>query len=266
MAPEPRRRKGDELDDRVAGRQNIPVPDPSLLTTRALQREIFALRELIEVKLGTAVSAGEQTRTIIETRLDGMDLAIQLLQADRDKFPGRIDEKIVALRQVHDEKFKAIVDWVEEKFASIQKQFDERDVRTEQAAGAVKIAVDAALQAQKEAAGEQNRSNTLAQTKSETATTKQIDQIGTLIQNNTKSFDDKINDVKDRVNRIEGSGEGGKAMWAYVAGAVALAASLYFGLNHLQGTPPAAAAPQVIYVPAPANTLLPTTPPAQVPR
>jgi hypothetical protein len=262
---EQRRRAGDtEQTPTAIGGLNIPVPDPSLLTTRALQREIFALRELIEVKLGTATMAAEHAREVVETRLDGMDLAIQLLQATADKFPARIDEKITALQSVHDEKFAAVNAAMAEKFNSIQTQFAERDVRTEQAAGAVKIAVDAALQAQKEAAGEQNRSNTLAQTKSETATTKQIDQIGTLIQNNTKSFDDKINDVKDRVNRIEGSGEGGKAMWAYVAGAVALAASLYFGLNHLQT--PAVVPPQVIYVPAPAGALLPSVAPAAVPR
>ena len=42
-----------------------------------------------------------------------------------------------------------------EKFSSIQTQFKERDVRTDQTASQVKLAVDAALQAQKEAAGEQ---------------------------------------------------------------------------------------------------------------
>jgi hypothetical protein len=223
-----------------------PIPDPTRLTTEQLNREIAALRE------------------IIETRLSGSDRAVRLLQDTADKFPAWVDEKIRALKDVTEQRFIALGDTTAEKFTSIQTQFAERDVRTEQAAGAVKIAVDAALQAQKEAAGEQNRSNTLAQTKSETATTKQIDQIGTLIQNNTKSFDDKINDVKDRVNRIEGSGEGGKAMWAYVAGAVALAASLYFGLNHLQTAVPPA--PQVIYVPAPNGTQLPVTPPATVPR
>lgn len=283
--------------------RNVPVPDPSILTTEALDRAVFGLRELIEVKLGSLgdnaalnrrvletrlddmdratvalkavlderlearvgaeVKSTDLTRAIIETRLDGMDKAIRLLQDTADKFPARIDEKITALQAVHSEKFAALIDATDEKFRSIQTQFAERDVRTEQAAGAVKIAVDAALQAQKEAAGEQNRSNTLAQTKSETATTKQIDQIGTLIQNNTKSFDDKINDVKDRVNRIEGSGEGGKAMWGYVAGAIALAASLYFGLNH---TTPAAPTPQVILMPspiiAPPTTTTTTTIPA----
>ena len=45
----------------------------------------------------------------------------------------------------------------------------------------IEVAVDAALQAAKEAVGEQNKSNALAIAKSEATFTKQIDQIGVLI-------------------------------------------------------------------------------------
>ena len=79
-----------------------------------------------------------------------------------------------------------------EKFASIQTQFQERDVRTDQTASQVKLAVDAALQAQKEAAGEQAKSFSAATTKSETAMNRQIE-----------GLDGKITDVKDRLNRVE---------------------------------------------------------------
>jgi hypothetical protein len=50
----------------------------------------------------------------------------------------------------------------------------------------VKIAVDAALQATKEAVAEQNRSFALATDKSETATMKQIDALGLAIQTANK--------------------------------------------------------------------------------
>ena len=120
-----------------------------------------------------------------------------------------------------------------ERFASIQKQFDERDVRTEQAAGAVKIAVDAALQAQKEAAGEASRSNATAATKSEASFTKQIDLLTVTIQTITKAFDDKIGagtasamnaigDVKDRVNRMEGGWGGAATIIGYVIAAIGI--------------------------------------------
>ncbi len=236
-----------------------PIPDPTRLTTEQLNREIASLREIL-------IAGQLALKEIIETRMAGNDRAITLLQATADKFPGWVDEKIHALKDVHEQRFVALTDTTAEKFLSIQTQFAERDVRTAQAAGAVKIAVDAALQAQKEAATETNKSSTAAITKSEAATTKQIDQLGDLIRTTTKGSDDKFTDVKERLTRIEGTGEGGKAMWAYVAGAVALAASLYFGLNHLQSATPASPPPQVIYVPAPNGTQLPVTPPGTVPR
>jgi hypothetical protein len=261
---------------------NIPIPDPSILTTEALDKAVAELRAF--------VGDGQKAlREILETRLGGMDKAIQLLQDTADKFPAWVDEKIAALRDVNEQRFVALTDTTAEKFSSIQTQFTERDVRTEQAAGAVKIAVDAALQAQKEAAGEQNRSNTLAQTKSETATTKQIDQMSTLIQNVTKAFDDKIGDVKDRLTRIEGKGEvadpqrvvdaatiqqlrlagaqgagkseGFSASWAILIAAVVLVGAL-LSVGTRVFTPPAATAPQVIYVPAPSQTVQPSTAPA----
>ena len=224
--PEQRRHDDPPAETDTEARLNIPVPDPSLLTTRALQREIFGLRELLEVKLGSGAATAELTRAIIETRLDGMDKAIQLLQATADRFPQRIDEKISALREVHDKKFDTLMDTHLEKFNSIQTQFRERDVRTEQSSKDSKVAVDAALQAAKEAVGEQNKSSALAIAKSEASTTKQIDQLAILIQNMTKGFDDKIGDVKDRLTRIEGRGEGMSATWGLLLGVVSLLVGL----------------------------------------
>lgn len=248
-AEQPRRRAGD-----TGGGLNIPVPDPSLLTTRALQREIFSLRELIEVKLGSSVATGELNRAVIETRLDGMDKAIRLLQDTADRFPDRIDEKISGLKTVHDERF-----------ASIQQQFTERDVRTEQAAGAVKIAVDAALQAQKEAVGEQNKSSALAIAKSEASTMKQIDQQAVLITQMGKGIDDKIDDLKERLTRTEGKGAGLAAGWGYLVAAIGLALAIY-GFSTRTAPVVPAPSPQVIYVPSPPGTLLPSTPPQPAPR
>lgn len=204
----------------LEGGLNVPVPDPSLLTTRQLQREIFGLRELVETRIESVQAANSLIRGILETRLDGMDKAIKLLQDTSDKFPSRIDEKINALRDVHEQRFASILDSHAEKFSSIQTQFKERDVRTEQSSKDSKVAVDAALQAAKEAVGEQNKSSALAIAKSEASTTKQIDQLTTLISQQQKGFDDKIGDVKDRINRIEGKGIGLSAGWGYLVGLI----------------------------------------------
>jgi len=154
---------------------STPVPDPTVLTTQQLVREIAASRE------------------IIEERLDAMDIATKLNKEATDKIPCMVQKAIESLKAINDEKF-----------TSIQIQFRERDTRTEQTRTSDKIAVDAALQAAKEAVGEQNKSNALAIAKSETAFTKQLDQIITLITTANKALDDKINDLKGRLDRGEG--------------------------------------------------------------
>ena len=198
---------------------NVPQRDPTLLTTPQLTREISNARELNECKVSGAVVmlegriaanataidtlrmvvdkhtdiATKDVKEILETRLAGMDRAIDLLQDIHNRVPMLMDEKINQLRLLH-----------QEKFDSIAVQFAERDTRTEQTAAGVKIAVDAALQAAKEAVAEQNRSFALATGKSETATMKQIDALGLAIQTANKGLDDKIADMKDRLTRIEG--------------------------------------------------------------
>lgn len=173
-----------------------------------VQQAVASLQSLLEVRITgnrqectnqfkAAYQSSDLGRAVIETRLDGMDKAITLLQDTADKFPARIDEKIDSLEKVHGEKF-----------SSIQVQFQERDTRTEQTAKDSKVAVDAALQAAKELVAQQNTSNSLAMSKNEAATTKQIDQLGLLIQTTARASDEKIDDIKERLTRIEGMGVG----------------------------------------------------------
>jgi hypothetical protein len=165
--------------DNAPNHGSRPIPDPTVLTTQQLNREIAYLKELLDARFAER------------------DKAIALLQDISNELPSKIDEKIQSLKAIHDEKF-----------TSIQRQFSERDVRTEQSSKDSKVAVDAALQAAKEAVGEQNKSSSSAIYKSEAATAKQIDQITQLIQNGAKAVDDKIGDIKDRITRLEGRGEG----------------------------------------------------------
>lgn len=185
-----------------------PVPDPTELTTASIIREISALKEVTFARLDAIERERAReletvskelllVRTIIETRLDANDKAIKILQDISDRFPDRIDEKISALKAIH-----------EGEFASIQVQFRERDVRTDQTSVSTKVAVDAALQAAKEAVQEQNRSSALAIAKSETATDKRIDAIAGLIATTAAASDDKFSDIKERLTRIEGVGLG----------------------------------------------------------
>jgi hypothetical protein len=140
-------------------------PDPSSLTTAQLLRENFWLRELLE------------------TRLNAIDRAISLAHEDLVRVPTEVDKAIGHLQQMMLGEFKV----VEEKFASVQKQFVERDTRATTQRESDKTAVDAALQAQKEAAG-----------KSQESFTKQIDQ-----------SDKRVDDLRERVGMIEGVHRGG---------------------------------------------------------
>lgn len=153
----------------------------------------------------------------IDQRLDSMDKAIQLLQdyTNRMPTPAIVQKSVDALRELHDEKF-----------ASIQTQFKERDTRVEQQARESKSALDAALAAQKEAVTEQNKSNTLAIDKAGAAFTKQIDATQTLIQSTTKATDDKISDIKDRITTIESRKQGMHDGWGYIVGGIGVLVSI----------------------------------------
>lgn len=194
-----------ELTKNIAG--SVPVPDPTVLTTQALLREIEGLRE-------RATHDNTMLRELIEARLDGNDQAIVLLRSTIDKIPVSIDSAIKRLQDLH-----------EEKFNSIQTQFKERDTRTEQASKDSKVAIDAALSAQKESVDKQNTSNTLAVNKSEASFTKQVDEIGKRIDTVGKSLDEKVTDIKERLTTIESrtagaiiQKQGTKDIWGYIIG------------------------------------------------
>jgi septation ring formation regulator EzrA len=181
-----------------------PVPDPTLLTTQQLIREIAALKQYLETYITSA-------RDVIDTRLGGMDKAIELLQRTTDKMPEFVRDQVGQLRDLHNEVFHSVEASFDERdkrvaqaFASIDTQFAERDKRTEQLSLADKTAIAAALQAQKEAAGATTEATGAAQTKMEANFTKLIEQGQTLVQSVSRNLEDKINDLKSRLDRGEG--------------------------------------------------------------
>jgi len=147
---------------------STPVPDPTILTTQQLVREIAASREIVEAKY--------------DTRLAAMDTATELNKQATDRIPTLICEKVAALEKLHNEKF-----------ASIEKQFVERDTRITDISVLNQKALDAALQAQKESAG-----------KTELSFTKQISDLTAQFQTQNKALDERLNDLKGRLDRGEG--------------------------------------------------------------
>ena len=148
-----------------------PVPDPTVLTTDQLRREIGALRELMESRF----SGSEKIAEIMESALSKLRLSYK--------------EDIQRAQELSDEKFN-----------SVETQFRERDTRAEQTAKDNKTSVDAALAAAKEAVG-----------KTEAAFTKQMDMLSAQMTQLGKALDDKIDDVKTRVTIIESNRAGAGA-------------------------------------------------------
>jgi hypothetical protein len=168
----------------------VPVPDPTTLTTSQLRRELASLRELLE------------------SRLDAMDRATKLLDETVNRTPTIIQTEIAHLRELMAEKLSSTGGKAEERFSSIDLQFTERDIRTSQAAAASAQALAAALQAAKEAVFEQAQAAAKAAEKTEMSTTKQIDLIQNQIRTLGDTFGDKIDDLKGRIDRGEGSTSG----------------------------------------------------------
>jgi hypothetical protein len=197
--------------EQVARNLGPQQPDPSILATQQVLREVGLLRE------------------VFEQRFLGMDKAIVLLQDQSNKFPAMRKELVDHLEALHDERFETIRAQIaalekqsEVRFDSIAQQFRDLVTRTQEKAGDVKVAVDAAFSAAKEAVGEQNKSNAASILKSESAFTKQIDQIGILVNAQAKGLDEKISDLKDRVTRFESSRRGAADLWGFIVGGVGL--------------------------------------------
>lgn len=94
-------------------------------------------------------------------------------------------------------------DLFSEKLARIDMLFNVLDARTAEQKSDTKAALDAALAAQKEAVASQTASFKENITKSETAATERIKGVETLLATSSRSTDDKISDLKDRVIAIE---------------------------------------------------------------
>ena len=212
------------------------------------QRELAALREIFETRLAAIDEATrlhqkatdelpemlerrlKQSANVLDARFAAIDgtVASHLKWSDEIRpqtermiahAAGLQDEKLASMLARSDEQFNSIDSkfnernvWLHEKFDGLNKQFQERDVRTDQATRAAKDALDAALKAASELVSQQNTANVAAAAKSETSFTKQIDQIGTIISTLEKALDARITELKERIDRGEGAMRGSSEM------------------------------------------------------
>jgi hypothetical protein len=179
----------------------VPRPDPTRLTTQLVDRAISAFREVFEVRLAEMDKAIVLAAESIGKLPEDATIKCDRLRID-------LDGQMLALREFIMSQIGNTRDVTAEKFDAVNARFVERDVRTEQTAMESRISLDAALAAAKEAVAEQNKANAQAIGKSETATQKQIDAMVQLMTTSNNSLEDKISDIKSRLDRGEGRDTG----------------------------------------------------------
>jgi len=139
---------------------SVPSPDPTVLTTEALLREITAVTILLHTEVA----------------------------ALKEKVEIQLTERMHTLN---------------ERFKAQDLQFDLAERQRIEQKQDTKTAVDAALQAQKEAVREQVTASSLSIAKSETATGKQLEQLAGSFATAIAGANTAITDLKDRVVRME---------------------------------------------------------------
>jgi hypothetical protein len=180
---------------------NTPTPDPTVLTTEALIRAVNAERDYVDGQI-----------EVLEERLRAIDVATRLLNETVNRVPTDVQREVSHLTSLMDERLR-----------SIGLQFAERDTRQEREARDNKLAVDAAFAAQEKQAAAQNKANAEAIGKSEIATSETIRNLTALLNTTGAGLGDKIDDIKERVGRVESIRQGGRET---ISGVYALAGFL----------------------------------------
>jgi hypothetical protein len=140
----------------------------------------------------------------IHATLNAMEKAVTLQHDDLVRVPTDVQKTTSALRELIESRIDNLADVSEERFKSIQTQFTLLKQATEQLDNANKTAIAAALQAQKESAGETQKTSQAAIAKSEASTSEAIRALTTTFGAATTAQADRINDLKGRLDRGEG--------------------------------------------------------------
>jgi hypothetical protein len=164
-----------------------PVPDPTELTDRAIAR----LEKQLTLYIDGEIKA-------IEARLDAQDKAQSTREVSVEIIHEEIQRRVQQLQELH-----------EQKFAAIQVQLAERDARVASEKKDAKLAVDAAFAAAKETGALQEKANREAIDKSERATSETIKTNQESGRASIAALSKGLDEVKDRVTRIESAKVGG---------------------------------------------------------
>lgn len=179
---------------------NIPVPDPSALTSELIRSNVVQLRHEFDVAISANTRLREAQFDALRVRLNAMDRATEILTESNNRVPTILDRETLRLERLFAERFE-----------SVALQFKERDVRATAMETAAKeaqaalstaatTAVNAALQAQKESAFATQQSNAEAIRKSELGFTNEITSLKFLINATKETLTGALGDLRSRID------------------------------------------------------------------
>ena len=229
---------------RTPGGGWVPVPDPTTLTTEAVERatgvfrrEIQALRETIETRLDAAdqdrarlweglrnlpglyetsrshlrdelIQRDAHDREVITQRLNDLDAASKVAAAHIEKIPVDLTGDFHKALRAEREFITGQIGNAGAETRRVGDVSQEKFAAVDALFASNALALAAALAAQEKAVAAQNDSNTLAISKSESSTKETIAANAAQAQTGLASLADQLTDIKERVVRIESTGAG----------------------------------------------------------
>jgi hypothetical protein len=180
----------DEREQQIAGLKEVLETrfNGMDMATSLLAENVNRVPTAIDLQVGAA-------KNLLETRFDGMDRATRLLAETLKQVPTDTEKVAYNLREFILAQVELVAKTTEEKFKAVDALF-----------GSNALALTAALAAQEKAVSEQNKSNTLAITKSEVSTKETIAANAAQTDNSLSSQAALITDLKERIVRIEAGG------------------------------------------------------------
>jgi len=190
--------------------ESIQPANPSQITQTAIDKSIDAAAAVITARIDAMQKAQDlfqadltrvpttvdrqitSLRELLEARFGGIESNVKGLHQAVDQRDNKVKEQIEHLHALMLSKVEELAAVTTERFLGVAAQFSERDTRTDQRAGDTKLAVDAAFAAAKEATA-----------KIEGGFTKQIDAMINIIDTKTSNLNGALGDLKDRVTAME---------------------------------------------------------------
>jgi len=130
----------------MAAAEIIPNPDPSAVTSQAIDRAMEKAVEVFQADLTRVPTSVDRAilglRELLETRITGIDHDMKGMHANLDKRETDIKEQITHLHDLVFSEISKLGDVSSEKFIRIETQFSERDTRVNQAKAAEDKRVD----------------------------------------------------------------------------------------------------------------------------